>query len=132
MSIQRQILEAVITLINGLSEYATLIVGPLPDANGLSIATSTGSETESTLAHGGYYTLNLVLNGKHHSQATVIDALCSIHEYLNHLLTYPTGTNWAVTAIRTTSSPGYVDREGDGSDLQWLYGSSIEINYVID
>lgn len=128
MSIQQQILDAVTSLIDAQGYYATLVYGPLPGENSLCIAPSTGSVNETTLAHGGLYTMQCVINGKHSNQGTVRDALFAIHEYLNKLLTYPTGTGWAVTGIKTNGAPGYVDRE----ENQWLYGSSIEIDYVID
>ena len=128
MSMQQQIMDAVAALIDAQGHYATLVYGPLPAENSLCMAPSTGAVQEVTLAHGGAYTLNLVLNGKHSNQGAVRDALFSIHEYLNKLGTYPTGTGWAVTGIRTNGAPGYIDRE----ENQWMYGSSIEIDYVID
>ncbi len=132
MSIQQQILDAVTALIDAQGYYATLSYASLPEANGLCIAPSTGSVKESTLAHGGEYAMNCVLNGKHANQNTVRDTLFSIHESLNKLAAYPSGTGWAVTDIRTNGAPGYLDREGDGDNRQWLYGSSIEIDYVLD
>jgi hypothetical protein len=128
MSIQQQILDAVVTLIDAQGYYAALVYGPLPAENGLCIAPSTGSVSESTLAHGGSYSMQCVLNGKHSEQGAVRDTLFSIHEYLNKLSIYPSGTGWAVTGIRTNGAPGYVDRD----ETQWLYGSSIEIDYSID
>ena len=128
MSVQKQILEAVITLIDALQLYAALDIGPLPAANGLSIAAASGGVKESTLVHGGQYSITLALNGKHTGQATVYDALCMIHETFEKLSVYPTGTNWAITGIRSVGSPTYLDHEADG----WLYGSSIRIDYVID
>lgn len=128
MSIQQQILDAVATLIDAQGYYATLVYGSLPAENGLCMAPSTGSVQEVTLAHGGEYAMQCVLNGKHSNQGTVRDTLFSAHEYLNKLSAYPSGTGWAVVGIKTNGSPGYVDRE----ENQWLYGSSIEIDYVID
>ena len=128
MSVQKQILEAVIAVIDGLHLYVALDIGPLPAANGLSIAPASGGVEESTLVHGGQYSVVLALNGKHTGQATVYDSLCTIHEYLEKLSAYPTGTNWTVIGIHSIGSPTYLDHETDG----WLYGSSIRIDYVID
>jgi hypothetical protein len=128
LSVQKQILEAVISIIDTLGLYPTLDIGPLPAANGLSIATASGGVEESTLVHGGQYDMVLALNGKHTGQVMVYDALCTIHEALEKLSVYPAGTNWAVTGIRSVGSPTYLDHENDG----WLYGSSIRIDYVID
>jgi hypothetical protein len=128
LSVQKHILEAIITIIDALHLYAALDIGPLPAANGLSIAPAHGGVEENTLVHGGQYSMTLALNGKHMGQATVYDALCTIHEHLEKLLVYPTGTNWAVTGIRSVGSPVYLDHENEG----WLYGSSIRIEYTID
>ena len=65
-------------------------IGPLPAANGLSIAPASGGVEENTLAHGGEYSMTLALNGKHTGQATVYDALCVIHEHLEKFFVYPT------------------------------------------
>lgn len=72
--------------------------------------------------------MTLALNGKHTGQATVYDALCTIHEHLEKVFAYPTGANWAIAGIHSVGSPVYLDHETDG----WLYGSSIRIDYVID
>ncbi len=128
MSVQKQILEAVITVIDALHLYAVLDIGPLPAANGLSIAPASGSVEENTLVHGGQYSMTLALNGKHAGQAAVFDALSTIHEHLEKVSVCPTGDNWAITGIRSIGSPTYLDHETDG----WLYGSSIRIDYVID
>lgn len=128
MSIQQQIMDAISALIDARNNYATIVYGALPATNGLCMAASTGSADEVTLAHGGQYSLSVVLNGKHSNQRTVYDTLCSIHEYLNKLFAYPSGTGWAVCSIQTNASPGYIDRE----ESQWLYGSSLTIAYIID
>ena len=128
MSIQQQILDAVAALIDALSNYATVVYGSLPDANGLCLAPSTGSVNETTLAHGGTYSMQCVLNGKHSNQGTVRDTLFKIHEALNKIMACPSGTGWAVTGISTNGAAGYIDHEED----QWLYGSSITIDYTID
>ena len=128
MSVQKQILEAVITVIDALHLYAALDIGPLPATNGLSIAPASGGVEENTLVHGGQYSITAVVNGKHTGQAAVFDALSVIHEHLEKLFVYPTGTNWAITGIHSVGSPVYLDHETDG----WLYGSSIRIDYIID
>lgn len=128
MSVQKQILEAVIAIIDDLRLYAALDIGPLPASNGLSIAIVSGGVEENTLAHGGQYSIAAVVNGKHTGQAAVFDALSTIHEYLEKLSAYSTGPNWAVTGIKSIGSPVYIDHGNDG----WLYGSSIQIDYVID
>jgi len=128
LSVQKQILEAVIAMIDDLRLYAALDIGPLPANNGLSIAPASGGVEENTLVHGGQYIMTLVLNGKHAGQAAVFDALTTIHEHLEKLSVYPAGTNWAVTAIKSVGSPVYIDHDNNS----WLYGSSIQIDYIID
>ena len=128
MSVQKQILEAIITIIDDLRLYAALDIGPLPAANGLSIAVASGGVEENTLVHGGQYSMTVVVNGKHTGQAALYDAQSTIHEHLEKLSVYPTGSNWAITGIKSIGAPAYIDSGNDG----WLYGSSIQIDYTID
>lgn len=128
MSVQRSILEAMIARIDALGLYSTMNIGALPAANGLSIAPAAGGVDENTLAHGGQYSMSCSINGKHTSQATVYDALCTIHETLEKLSTYTTGPNYAVTGVKSVGAPAYLDHEADG----YLYGSSIRIEFIID
>ena len=128
MSIQQQIMDAVAALVDAMHNYANVVYGTLPEANGLCLAASTGALDAATLAHGGQYSLQVVLNGKHSNQRTVYDTLCAIHEYLNKIASYPSGAGWSVCSIQTNGAPGYIDRE----ESQWLYGSSLTIGYIID
>lgn len=128
MSIQRQIMDAIAALIDARNNYANVVYGALPTQNGICMSAASGGVDEVTLSHGGQYTIGAVLNAKHANQGTVYDTLCSIHEYLNKLAVYPSGTGWEVCSIQTSSAPSYLDRE----EAQWLYGSSITITYVID
>lgn len=132
MSVQQQVLEAVADIIDGLHAAPPVVIGSLPSEDSVCIAPSTGSTQETTLDHGGTYTMTCVLNGKHSSQRTVSEALFAIHEGLNNLMDYPKGYGWAISSIRTLSAPGLIEREGDADNTQWLYGSSIEIEYVKD
>lgn len=128
MSIQKSVFDGVKTLVNALNNYASVLVGSLPADNGICMAASTGSVLQTTLAHGGQYSMDIVLNAKHESQSMCMDTLQTIHEALNKTKTYPTGTDWAVTAIRTNGAPGYLGRD----EAQWLYGSGLTVEYTID
>lgn len=128
MSIQEQVLTALCDEVDKLGLYASIVNGPLPAGNSLSCLPAGGGVVEFTHAHGGTYSANFAVNGQHAEQAKVRDALYTIHEHLNKLQTYPTGTGWAVCGIRTINAPEYLDRD----EGRWLYGSSIAVDYVVD
>lgn len=128
MSIQVQVLEALCAVIDAMGNYAPVSVGPLPADHSLSMAVTTGRSTNATLSGGATVTLDIVLNAKHENQATALDTLCAIHEALTGANTLPGGEGWQVTAVRTGTAPGYLNREGG----QWLYGSALSVEYLTD
>lgn len=133
MSNQEIVLEFIYYVVNqNKAPFSSVVIGSLPGENSLCIAPAPGSADDVTLAHGGTFTLSCVLNGKHSNQQTVIGTLCHIHDVLNSIVDYPQGMGVSIFSVKTLSSPSYVDREGDGDNTQWLYGSSIEIKYSAD
>lgn len=128
MSIQEQVLQAVMDEIDSLHLCNPAVIGPLSQGNGPSCLPSGGSAVEATLAHGGTYTANFALNWQHADQSVVRDVLCTIHEHLNKLADYPKGDGWAVCRIETLNFPEYIDR----TEQLWVYGSSVAVEYVID
>ena len=125
MSIQKQVFDALIALADGVGSYAAISIGTLPKDSGISAGISTGGAQSVTLAHGGQYTLDIVLNAKHTNQAAALDALCCIHEQLTRLHDLPSGQGWQMTAIRTNGAPSTAGRDGN----QWLCVSGLTIEY---
>ena len=128
MSVQEQIRKALRTAIDSSGGFASVMYGPLDDGNSIVLVPAGGGTEETTLAHGGQYSMDMALNAKHTSQLTARETLQLIHESLNKLSVYPIGSHWAVTGISTLSAPAYVDR----NETYWIYGSALTIQYVID
>ena len=125
MSIQKQVFDALATLVDGVGSYAAVDIGTLPRDSGICLGISTGGTQSVTLAHGGQHTLDIVLNAKHPNQAMALDALCCIHEQLTRLHDLPSGEGWQLTAIRTNGAPSTIGRDGN----QWLCVSGLTIEY---
>lgn len=106
--------------------YAVLTFSPLPASNGISFAPA-GGATETTFAtRDAVCYSDVVLNAKHSNRQTAYDTLSRIHEMLTKLTTFTAGTNYEIIGIDTISSPQYLS-EGDNG--QYLFGSSLRINY---
>ena len=122
----KDIIDSVIAMTADLELYAPINVGPMPANNGISIAPASGAPQATNLDKGQAMLLNVVLNGKHSNQATVLEALDAIHVLLTQALEYPDNGIWQITDIKATSVPHYLGREPDD---QWLYGSGLQIAY---
>lgn len=111
------------------SPYAAIAHGSLPSADSLAMYAGPGSEDEAYLDRGGTYSFDAVLNGKHANRQTVATVLSNIHKALTQLKTYPTGTGWEITNIRTMTAPNFIEQEA--STKQWLYGSILEVEFYL-
>lgn len=126
MSVNNDVLTAVIALAQATSPYATILRGALPADNGITM-TASGGAPETTFADkGAVCTLDIVINGKHEEQEKVADALNKIHEALTKAKTFTSATAYQIMNIITTSEPNYIDRELNN---QFLYGSSVEVTF---
>ena len=120
------VLQGVIDMAMQTSPYAQITMGALPSENGICMSASAGAANETYYNRADNYYLTVVLNGKHHQQKTVFDALTAIHKRLTRAFVYPSNEEWQVYSITTISAPTYLGRQDDG---QWLYGSSLRINF---
>jgi hypothetical protein len=126
-----EIVDAVKTLAKAYAAppYTTIPPGSLPQANGLAMYIGAGAPDEEYLDRGSTNIIDIVLNGKHSTEKTVLSALSNIHKNLSQLRTYPSGGGWEITNIRTGTAPNYIDREA--SSGQWLYGSILEVQFYV-
>lgn len=124
MSVINDVLIAVIGMMP--SEYAPVTIGAMPADNGIACSIANGAPYTTFLNKGMGYQLNVVLNGKHHNQQTVSDALNEIHKALTMTETYPATEDYQITDIETISSPSYLGRE---ENKQYLYGSSLNVKF---
>lgn len=125
MSVIKAVFDAVKALADARNPYAAIAVGPLPADNGISMAIATGSPGVAFKDRSWLYSMDIVLNGKHTSQETVLDALCDIHRALTQRDAFPDTGEAQITGIETTNIPSYLDRTNN----QWLYGSSLRVNF---
>lgn len=120
------VLLAVIALAQATNPYATIMIGPLPADNGISMTVSSGFDESSFMSRNAVVTLDVVCNGKHTDQQAVSEALNAIHEALTRALSYPTSTTWQILNIKTSALPSYIEKQDNG---QFLYGSALTVEY---
>ena len=119
--------DQVATLIaNSGIPYAALTLNPLPADNGISFAPTGGVDETIFATLDAVCYSDVVLNAKHLNRETAYDTLARIHEMLTKLKVFTAGTNYEIIGIKTISKPQYLS-EGDNG--QYLFGSSLRINY---
>lgn len=127
MSVYDDVLEVVAGMANQTQPYAKVTIGPLPPANGISIAWSAGN-LNTFFDKKAAVSMSAVLNAKHIDQQKAADALGRIHTALNMTKSYPAASNFQITNIETAGAPSYLGRE---QNQQWMYGSSLKINFFM-
>lgn len=127
-SVFDRVLNAVIDMAEETSPYADIVIGSLPADNGLSMTYTSGTVMSTDLKKGMSYEMAVVLNGKHSSQSTVLEALAAIHVALTRTKNYPRDTEYQINDIATISAPVYLERE-QNTNAQWLYGSSLRVRF---
>ncbi len=128
LSIYDEVLMSIISLMEETAPYAPILIGPMPESNGISIAWANGAPTSTFLNKNASMDMSLVLNGKHQEQATISSTLGRIHAALTRRKQYPESTKWQITDISTTNAPCYLGREQNN---QWLYGSSLRVKFFL-
>lgn len=122
-----EILQAVRALaIQYATPYTTIDHGSMPMGDGLAMYLGAGGDRIRYRDKGKAMELTYALNGKHTNLQTLLSALSNIHTELELRTEYPQGATWAITNIRTSAPPVYLDREqSDGN--RWLYGSMLSV-----
>ena len=128
MSIQAQVLAALVAMINSAPLFAPVTQGPLPSDGGISLNVTGGRTETVTLSGWQTVTLEIALNSKRTDRATALVALCTLHETLTRTDSLPCGEGWQIIALRTAAAPGLLDRDG----AYWLYGSTLNVTYTAD
>ncbi len=111
------------------SPFTMIAHGSIPTADSLAMYAGPGSPDEEYMDRGSLNSFNAVLNGKHSNRQTVATALSNIHTALTRRKEYPTGADWEITNIRTTTTPNYIEQET--STGQWIYGSVLEVQFYM-
>lgn len=128
MSVYRDVIEAVLRMVNDIGLYAPATIGPLPPDNGISIAWGSGAVATTFQDKRACISASLVVNAKHRDPTMALDALSNIHVALTMTRDYPVTDNYQITNIETSSPPTYLGRE---ENSQWLYGSSITVKFFL-
>ena len=106
--------------------YAALVLNPMPAVNGISYAPAGGATQTMFATRDAVCYIDVVLNAKHSDRQLAYDTLARIHEMLTKLKVFTAGSNYEIIGIDTIASPQYLS-EGDNG--QYLFGSSLRINY---
>lgn len=125
-----EILQAVKALATAYAApYDTIVLGALPEDNGLAMYLAAGSPDSEYLDRGATISCDIALNGKHSNQQTVLTALSNIHVGLSQLKEYPSAEKWKISNIRSSTAPNFIEKES--STGQWLYASVLEITFYL-
>ena len=128
-SVVNEVLEAVITLMNATSPFATVTRGALPTTEG--IVCEIGPSIQNTLFwdKNTFYPLDVTINAKHPNLKTLSDTLNNIHGVLTRAKEYPEDTNqtrWQITDISTQNLPQIIGREQNND---WIMASALTVNF---
>lgn len=108
--------ESVIDLIDALDLFATVKRGALGTSVYLSCEIAPSTPQEVYLDKGAYIPLTLAINGKHHNQETLYDALNTIQDTLSRRKAYPSGDGFEIVDISRGVLPRIIGRE-DNNDF---------------
>ena len=117
-------IEAVATMINAMSNFATMTFGPLGTDNGLCCQLAPSNAQEIYLDKNGYFQVTLALNGKHTNLQTLTNTLNNIMDTLTRKKTYTSGTGWQIVDITNGVLPRLIGREDNGS---WVMACDVII-----
>lgn len=128
MSFISELMDNIKTAAEATEPYASIVYGSDPPTSGICMIQGAGFPSEEHLDTGMLYRLPVLLNGKHASQETLLDALTAIHTALTKTHDYSDLTTESVQVINiaTTASPSIIGREQNN---QWICGSSFEVSF---
>lgn len=126
-SIINQVMEAVMSLIDGLGLFAEISRGAMGTANCLTCEVGPTYPQTVWLDKNKYIPLDFTINGKHDNLQTLSDAMNTIHETLTMMFSYPSGDKWKITDIATQTEPQVIGRE---SDNKWMMASALSVRFA--
>lgn len=109
------------------TQYAQILVGATPAENGIGIAWTGGTEQRYMHSAAAKVTMTVVLNAKHASQLTALNALGKIHAALNTICGLEPTDSYRIFSIKTQNAPAFAGREKNG---QWMYVSSLTVTFA--
>lgn len=125
-SVVNEVVEAVITMMNGTDPFAEVTRGALPTGIGLACEVGPSTPLAVFLDKNSLIPLDLTLNGKHGNLETLSDALNNIHSALTRATAYPSSAGWEIVDIANYSLPQVIGRENNN---EWLMASSLLVKF---
>jgi hypothetical protein len=125
-SIIKQVVEAVIVLMNATQPFSAVTRGALPTGNGIVCEVGPSTPSQVHLDKNTVTPLDVTLNGKHTSLKTLSDAMNKIHSVLTRATSYPAGEGWQIVDITNATLPQRIGREENN---MWLMASSLSVTY---
>ena len=117
-------IENVVSLINGMNNFAAMTRGALGSSNCL-VCEPAPSTAESTfLDKNRYIDLTLAVNGKHDNLQTLTNTLNNIIDNLSRRTEYPSGNGWEIVDITTGNYPRVIGRESNNA---WVMACDIVV-----
>ena len=116
--------EAVVTLINAMSNFATMTRGALGTGNGLTCEIAPSMYSEVYLDKNAFIPLTLALNGKHADLQVLTNTLNNIIDTLTRRTAYPSGNGWEIVDITSGNLPRVIGREENNA---WLMAGDLVV-----
>ena len=123
-SILNLAVEAVMDMIDAMSNFATITRGALGIDNGLCCEIAPSNAESVFLDKNAYFQVTLALNGKHSNLQTLTDTLNNIMDTLTRKTTYTSGNGWEIVDITNGTLPRIIGR---AENNMWLMACDIVI-----
>ena len=117
-------IESVVSLINGMNNFAAMTRGALGSANGLVCEPAPSTADATFLDKNRYIDLTLAINGKHSNLQTLTNTLNNITDTLTRAKSYPSGGGWEIVDIATGNYPRVIGREENNA---WVMACDVVV-----
>ena len=116
--------EAVMDMIDAMSNFANITRGALGTGNGLSCEIAPSMVDSVFLDKNSYIPLTLALNGKHDNLQTLSDTLNNIMDTLTRKTSYTDGNGFQIVDISNGNLPRVIGREENN---KWVMACDLVI-----
>ena len=123
-SILNKAVEAVVTLINAMDNFAVMTRGALGTGNGLTCEIAPSMPAEVYLDKNSYIPLMLALNGKHTDLQVLSETMNNIIDTMTRRTEYPSGNGWEIVDIVGGNLPRIIGREPNNA---WLMAGDLVV-----
>ena len=114
--------EAVMDLIDGVDNFASITRGALGTGDGLACEIAPSTPLEVYYDKNAFIPVTLALNGKHHNLQVLSDTLNNIIDTLTRRTAYPAGDGWEIVDITSGNLPRIIGREDNNA---WLMAGDL-------